>query len=136
MELKKCSKCNIEKTLDNFVRNKYNHWCKDCRYEWNRNNYKSKHPLENKFMNAKRNYNINRDKFDGLMNKKECSICKIKFKELKDIKIDHCHDSGIVRSVLCIKCNTLLGLINEDLNLLCEVSKYIEKYQYLKPIIK
>lgn len=131
-EFKKCTKREQEKTLDNFVKNKYNHWCKDCRYKWNRDNYKNKNPIDNKFMNAKRNYGIDRDTFDKLMRKKSCSICKIKFKELKDIKIDHCHNSGIVRDVLCGKCNTVLGMLNENIDLLDSFSKYIEKHQHLK----
>jgi len=42
--------------------------------------------------------------------------------------IDHCHKTGRVRAVLCGRCNQMLGHVNEDVEILNGMIKYIEEY--------
>tara|TARA_R110000744_G_scaffold30667_1_gene72447 strand:- start:2051 stop:2437 length:387 start_codon:yes stop_codon:yes gene_type:complete len=37
----------------------------------------------------------------------ECELCGIKFKNSKNKHLDHDHDSGFVRDVLCARCNII-----------------------------
>lgn len=70
-----------------------------------------------------RGYNIERThgivpaEFDELMVKQghSCAICKSSFTaKTKEIHVDHSHDSGIVRGILCHSCNVALGHMAEE----------------------
>lgn len=51
-----------------------------------------------------------------------CLICK----EKKPLVVDHCHISGIVRGLLCAKCNKGLGYFQDKKILLKNAIKYLE----------
>ena len=52
-----------------------------------------------------------------------CKICRKNFPELC---VDHDHESGNVRGLLCHHCNTMLGLAFDDVSTLTNAIKYIE----------
>jgi uncharacterized protein YjaZ len=57
-----------------------------------------------------------------------CKICGIHQNFLKkSLYVDHCHKTNIVRGLLCHKCNTALGLLQEDSYIMKRMIKYIEK---------
>ena len=61
-----------------------------------------------------------------------CAICDIMLKPTlprtpQSAHIDHCHKSGLVRGMLCIKCNTMLGLIGDDPLILERAGTYIKE---------
>lgn len=65
-----------------------------------------------------------------------CAICKIHQSELnKNLAVDHCHTTGKVRGLLCAKCNTGIGLLQEDIAILAESIKYLlpfKQFNFLK----
>lgn len=58
----------------------------------------------------------------------KCQICgtelNIKSREYKPC-IDHDHNSGKVRGILCRKCNAALGLFNDDISRIYSAEKYL-----------
>lgn len=51
-----------------------------------------------------------------------CAICRKKASETRNgLGIDHCHKTGRVRSFLCTRCNTALGMLGDD-PALCELA--------------
>jgi hypothetical protein len=40
-----------------------------------------------------------------------CAICQTRQKSGKRLSTDHCHDTGLIRGLLCNHCNHLLGKI-------------------------
>ena len=42
----------------------------------------------------------------------ECGICG---RQAKRMALDHCHDSGVIRGVLCVQCNTSLGVLGDNM---------------------
>jgi Autographiviridae endonuclease VII len=63
---------------------------------------------------------------DGL-----CAICH-KPERIKKIDqplaVDHCHVTKKIRGLLCYRCNTSLGLLEEDVNAVRRMMEYIEKH--------
>jgi hypothetical protein len=56
--------------------------------------------------------------------------CKICLKHKTEFKfalcVDHCHDTGKVRGLLCDNCNQALGLLKDDVDALKRAIEYIE----------
>jgi hypothetical protein len=57
-----------------------------------------------------------------------CKICKKETPWSRSDKwhVDHCHETGKVRGLLCINCNRGLGLFQDDTGLLKEAIQYLE----------
>lgn len=55
---------------------------------------------------------------------KECSICG----EVDNLCVDHCHTSGAIRGVLCRKCNSGLGMFDDDVERLLKATDYLKKF--------
>ena len=55
-----------------------------------------------------------------------CALCRKKFEKGLDPVVDHCHDTGIVRGLLCSPCNTSLGYAEKrGINFLDRVRDYV-----------
>jgi len=82
-----------------------------------------------KWSRIKKIYGIDADGFSDLLDKQEhkCAICETKLHE-KNTHIDHCHNTGRVRALLCNKCNQGIGLFNEDIARLERARSYIMEH--------
>jgi len=60
----------------------------------------------------------------------KCPICKNNFTKefLRRPNIDHCHKTNKFRAILCHKCNTALGLFDDNIESLKEAILYLEKH--------
>lgn len=57
-----------------------------------------------------------------------CAICGKELTDSKDCHVDHCHITGKIRGLLCSNCNHGLGVFKENLTILTDAIKYLEKY--------
>lgn len=60
-----------------------------------------------------------------------CAICKeVGFKMHDNVSsplnVDHCHETGVVRGLLCHNCNRALGLLKDDVDRLRAAISYLE----------
>lgn len=55
-----------------------------------------------------------------------CAICGGRDKN-RHLAIDHCHDTGLIRGLLCMGCNTALGRFKDDPVLLRKAIVYLER---------
>lgn len=79
-----------------------------------------------------RKYGLTHESFDALLAQQQhkCAACGDSLKELtqKKIHIDHCHDTDMVRGILCLNCNTALGLMQDSLERVKMLAVYIAKF--------
>lgn len=45
------------------------------------------------------------------------------------MNLDHCHETGVVRGLLCHNCNRGLGLLQDNPTYLRQAANYVEKYR-------
>jgi len=77
----------------------------------------------------KRKYDLEYDKYLDLLNKQDgkCAICRRPPKEGKVLCIDHNHITGRVRGLLCTPCNIWLANIDNDIETVGRILKYIQQ---------
>lgn len=71
-------------------------------------------------------YGLTHEQFEEMLKQQDnkCALCSKSFDETK-VFVDHCHNVGNVRGLLCPSCNTALGLIKDDLGWLSKAKKYL-----------
>jgi hypothetical protein len=153
-ETKKCNKCCKHKTLDKFSKRMVSttgqSWCKACmsdyQREWNKRNNKKKRFLTAswKARNPKRtkefargthlksHYGITNAQYEQLLEDQNhvCKICKQPetTKAQRRLHVDHDHNSGIVRGILCHGCNTGLGAFKDKPEILIAAAHYLRRF--------
>ena len=123
---KECSKCKEVKDFGFFSKDKqtvtgYCSKCKECTSSINKENKEQR-----KIQVAKKRYNITEETYTKLMIIPNCQICNTEFSENTHRCIDHCHDTGEVRGVLCSFCNIGIGHLKDDKEILMNAIKYLE----------
>ncbi len=92
--------------------------CKPCHSAWKNRTH------------IRRSYGLEWEEYIALMNKQcgKCALCGSEGSG-KDTRlvVDHCHETGRVRGLLCWSCNVGIGLFKEDTDLLNKVIDYIRK---------
>lgn len=65
-----------------------------------------------------------------------CGICEdaesfvnAKTKKLQEFSVDHCHSTGTVRGLLCVRCNRMLGYARDDQSILKRAIAYLAKHK-------
>lgn len=141
--MKRCARCGVEKPLDEFhnkVESKdgKQSQCKLCNNkrvkEWqaanpkrHRENWKRHTLNRNSLVRKAREYNIDFEELQTLVNNANgfCEICKRE--PIKWLVVDHCHDTMLVRGILCERCNQALGLFADNPEYLENAIKYLSK---------
>lgn len=81
---------------------------------------------------ALKRYGITAAEYEAMMaaQKYVCAICKkperITHKgATRRLAVDHCHETGVIRGLLCGHCNQAIGKFNEDPNILRAAIDYL-----------
>jgi hypothetical protein len=76
----------------------------------------------------RRTFGITADDVDALIEKQGgvCAICGRTPTRLASWHVDHCHETGVVRGMLCIDCNQGIGKFHEDPQRLRDAAAYLE----------
>jgi hypothetical protein len=83
----------------------------------------------NRVCTLRARYGITIEEYDQLLVLQEgvCAICKKSCTSGKRLAVDHDHESGIVRGLLCRKCNRGIGLFHDSLELLQSAANYLNR---------
>jgi hypothetical protein len=81
--------------------------------------------------------NLNRrgltvDGYHAIMERQDfcCAICRCELTSgPRDTAIDHCHDSGYARGILCTQCNIGIGFLKESPMIMHSAAGYIQDWQ-------
>lgn len=85
-----------------------------------------------------RKYGLSPEEYDALLvaQDNKCAICEEpetssdrRWGGLKRLAVDHCHNTGKIRGLLCSRCNTTLGKLEESPQLLRAMWDYL--YEHL-----
>lgn len=83
-------------------------------------------------------YNISLEDYNTLFNKQngKCAVClkeetslDNRGNSIKKLAVDHCHSTGKVRGLLCNRCNTALGLLKEDKEIVNNILNYLKEHK-------
>jgi len=151
--MKKCNKCNISKSLEEFRfirKNKngtdlYKSQCNECFNKHYLEKYRNKTEEERqqiytdkknkttfesrKDWRLKYRFGITLEEYESMLEQQnnKCYICET-YIQGKDIKVDHSHKTKKVRKLLCHNCNTALGLLGEKITLFEKCIDYIKQH--------
>ncbi len=87
-----------------------------------------KNPEQRKSNYLRSTYGITVEDYNLLYAKQKgcCAGCNRHQSELnKSLGVDHCHTTGIVRGLLCNKCNLAVGYVNDSIQILENLIKYL-----------
>ncbi len=138
-----CTKCGKSKPLTEFYvqrlitgHRRRRRYCTDC-HSMKTAEWKKKNPARSAAMNRKshlvRTFGLSPEQYQEMLDAQGgvCAICrkpeKIKRRGTpQSLSVDHDHDAGGVRLLLCHDCNSLLGLACDSPSLLRAAADYLE----------
>jgi len=131
-EIKKQYKKRNEKKCKEWHKN----WAKKNpeRYKKYREDYLNKPGVKERYKKYMENYNLRRrEKLVGEPKPEKCPVCGRKpdknRKGKGKICVDHCHKTGKIRGWLCDDCNCALGRVDDKIDILKGLIKYLKKYE-------
>ena len=113
-----CTGCKQWKPLSEFGKNSKGKWgvnqkCKECMRAWG------------VAYNLKANFNLTQKEYDRLLDAQDgkCAYCGLECRTGRKLAVDHCHQTGVIRGLLCMRCNKYkIG------NLTIEETRHILEY--------
>lgn len=143
--VKQCCRCQQEKVLDCFNKKSASldgrvSICKECHNEkqkaWAktisgrksiRTTWKNRSDTGAvKRWRAMNLYGLSEEQIDLLFKEKSCELCGRDFSDKVRSCVDHDHETGIVRGLLCLRCNSMLGYLRDAPLLFKKVVAYLE----------
>ena len=124
--MKTCIHCNKEKHEQSFhisgngKRGNVCHACKQKRYLSSNPEQKKK---TNRRKHLRESYNMSIADYQELYDLQSglCAICNLELK----LYVDHCHNTGKIRGLLCNKCNSGIGFLQDDPKIIAKALSYV-----------
>lgn len=137
---KRCSKCGENLPIDQFARDRarpdgFHVWCKSCRNPLARQQRKRRHErnpehykLQARIDWLRRKYGLSIDQVEEMLlsQNSSCAICSEPLD--KSAHIDHDHQTGAVRGILCGLCNQGLGQFRDNPQLCARAAAYLRRH--------
>lgn len=133
---KKCTSCGVEKPLDAFypvgrradkTRGRRRSTCGPCCSEYNRGRYGATYFRERKLANE---YGLTPEGYQRIYEEQagRCAICgdQSQSGSFVGLQVDHDHETGEIRGLLCGKCNKGIGLLGDTLEGLLRAVAYLK----------
>jgi len=141
--LKQCARCKEIKNISEYHKSSRNVdglkcYCKKCRKElsvekgWTRKSNNKRTPMDNFVFKLKNLYGVTYEDFLKLLDEQnnKCLICNKHIERGRGLHIDHNHETGEIRGLLCDKCNVGLGSFKDSPYLLKKAIGYLQEKGY------
>ena len=95
--------------------------------EYDAERYKEKQDCM-RWSHIEKTYGLSKEEWMDMFNAQGgcCALCGTHQKEFKNsLHTDHCHETGKVRGLLCVKCNTALGRLGDNKESIKKVLEYL-----------
>jgi hypothetical protein len=91
--------------------------------------YRGSNPDAGRGSHLKRHYGISLEDYDRMLKEQGgvCKICREECKTGRRLAVDHCHETGKVRGLLCYNCNRGLGHYQDSIELLQNATEYLKE---------
>lgn len=142
--MKTCNHCHKQLPETEFYRNctrkdGLNPHCKECgresarrTYHKQRNETPEAHSLKRYSEGIKSRYGIDIGEYNRLLASQnwQCAVCKADRADATKARlhVDHNHQTGRVRGLLCTRCNNALGYAADNAERLRQLATYLESY--------
>lgn len=73
----------------------------------------------------KRHYGMTLEQWHFML-RQTAGSCTVSGEQPKELCIDHCHKTGLIRGLLSHRCNKIIGLAEDDPQLLHNLAEYLE----------
>lgn len=161
--MKSCPHCNTTKPLDAFGKDRHSrdgltYWCRECRNARSREQkdkdfYRKHHERHKEYkadyykrpevvrrvrnQQLMKSFGISIDEYEKLWAKQKglCAICEQPERTVRtgNLCVDHNHQTGVVRGLLCSHCNRGIGLLHDDPRILRKAIRYLNVKPADKP---
>jgi hypothetical protein len=142
--LKHCARCDAWLPLGSFHANRKNWdglhaYCRACMSAGARRRYEREaprltaqakawrkaNPDKRKDMALRSRFGITLEEYRALEAAQggTCAVCR----QPAVLAVDHCHQTGRVRGLLCMPCNTSIGHFQDDASLIRAAAEYVER---------
>lgn len=132
--------CEIPLSADTGYPNKkspgrFSRLCKKCDIKAAQD-YARKNPERQKRSDLKKNYNMTLEEYNQMRHNQNyaCAICfrteeylKTKNKKWR-LQVDHCHNTGKTRELLCYSCNFGIGFFQDSITIMENAIDYVYKH--------
>lgn len=77
----------------------------------------------------KRKYGITPEGYEIMFKKQKgvCAVCSKPQAGTSSLRVDHCHDTGLIRGLLCHKCNAGIGMLGDRSPNVVKAAAYLKK---------
>lgn len=140
LERKLCPRCETEKPRDAFTRSNTRKtglqvYCRACESE-KRKEIRKKYPERAKARDLRtdlmRNYGISVDQYEKMRSDQNgcCACCgKHETEFQRRLNVDHDHNTGAIRALLCNECNPGIGYFQDSFERLEMAIRYLKKFK-------
>jgi hypothetical protein len=131
---KVCPVCLVDKSQDQYWKGQY--LCIECQKFKQKHSWESRTPEKRLEQHLKYKYGVTHEAFMQRWQQQNgcCEICNSNLPDLMSYEkrrrayaIDHNHETGEFRGILCVKCNSLLGMANDSEVILQSAITYLRK---------
>ena len=121
-----CGESDIAKFYVDKKGGRTNKVCRECHKKACNERWHARSPLD-RWASRNYKYGVTKEFLVELYEKQDgkCAICGEIPKTERGLHVDHCHTTGSVRGLLCHGCNTGIGALKEDAEILSKAIEYL-----------
>ena len=122
-----CGETDVAKFYQDKKGRRTNARCRNCHKAKSNKSWHSKSPIEKQATRVSAMYGITPDEYRTMHEKQagKCAICNQEPTTKRLLHVDHCHDTKVVRGLLCHGCNTAIGAMKENIETLRSAIVYL-----------